>query len=138
MEHAGKNFPEPTIETEAYWEGCRNRELLIQQCNQCGKSQFYPRMMCTDCMSRNVHWVKATGKGKVKTYTIIHRAISKAYSKEAPYVVAIIELREGPCLMSNIVGCNPRDVNVGQEVEVTFQDWSERITIPMFTPIERD
>ncbi|WP_085991209.1 Zn-ribbon domain-containing OB-fold protein [Oceanobacillus senegalensis] len=134
-EHIGKNFPEPTVETEKFWQGCRKRELLIQQCNECGHYQFYPRIMCTDCMSRNIDWMSATGRGKVKTYTIIYRAISKAYAKDVPYVVAIIELEEGPSLMSNVVGCKPEEVKVGQEVMVTFEDWSEEISIPKFTPL---
>ncbi|SFD43190.1 hypothetical protein SAMN05216238_101310 [Lentibacillus persicus] len=136
MKHEGKNFPGPTIETERYWQGCKDHELLIQWCHQCGHYQFYPRMMCTVCMSKDLDWIKALGKGKVKTYTIVHRAISKAYAKEAPYTVAIIELSEGPTMMSNIIGCQPEDVKVGQEVKVTFEDWSEKITVPKFVPVD--
>lgn len=85
-------------------------------------------------MNRDVAWKEASGKGKVKTYTIIHRAISEAYMKEAPYVLAIIELEEGPTMMSNVVNCNPDEVYVGQKVEVTFEKWSEEVTIPKFSP----
>ncbi|MFC3040435.1 Zn-ribbon domain-containing OB-fold protein [Virgibacillus xinjiangensis] len=137
-EHIGKNFPQPTVETEVYWQGCRHHELLIQQCRECGHHQFYPRIMCTECMSRDVEWVKASGMGKVKTYTIMHQAISAAYAKDIPYVVAIIELDEGPTMMSNVIGCRPDDVKVGQEVKVAFEDWSDEITIPKFRPMESD
>ncbi|MFC2949150.1 Zn-ribbon domain-containing OB-fold protein [Virgibacillus sediminis] len=137
-EHIGKNFPEPTVETEAYWQGCSNHQLLIQQCRECGHYQFYPRIICTDCMSRDVEWVKASGRGNVKTYTIIHRAISQAYEKDTPYVVALIELDEGPMMMSNVIGCTPEAVKVGQEVMVTFEDWSDEISIPKFTLVDAD
>lgn len=135
MEHAGKNFPEITVETAPFWEGCKKEQLLIQQCRHCGHYQFYPRLMCTNCMNREVDWIEASGKGKVKTYTIIHRAISEAYMKEAPYVLAIIELEEGPTMMSNVINCDPEKVYIGQEVEVTFEKWSEEVTIPKFSPL---
>jgi len=138
MDHSGKNFPVPTTETEGYWKGCRDHQLLIQQCTACGHFQFYPRLMCTACISRNVVWFKATGRGKVKSFTVIHRAISKAYAKETPYVLAIIELEEGPTMMSSVVNCNIKEMEVGMKVEVTFEDWSEEISIPKFRPITNE
>ena len=85
-------------------------------------------------MSREVEWVQATGRGKVASYTIIHRAISKAYLDEVPYVVALVELEEGPTMMSNIIHCEPEEVAIGMEIEVIFEDWSEKISIPKFRP----
>ncbi|MEH7177981.1 Zn-ribbon domain-containing OB-fold protein [Neobacillus vireti] len=134
IDHSGKNFPNINVETEPYWQGCRNHELLIQQCSDCGRHQFYPRIICTDCSSKNVKWVRASGKGKVLSYTIVHRAISKAYKSEVPYVIALIDLDEGPTMMSNVIQCDPQNVKVGMEVEVVFEDWSEEITIPKFRP----
>lgn len=132
---SSKNIPQPTKETEPYWEGCRNHELLIQQCLNCGKHQFYPRIICTACSSRRVKWVRASGRGKVISYTTIHRAPSKAYMEDAPYVVAIIRLEEGPTMMSNIVECDPKNVVIDMIVEVVFDDWSEEVSIPKFRPI---
>ncbi|MDQ1001806.1 putative OB-fold protein [Neobacillus niacini] len=134
MGHSGKLFPRPTIETAPYWEGCHNHELLIQECKECGHHQFYPRIMCTDCSSPRMEWVPASGKGKVKSFTIMHRAITKAYLAEAPYVIALIELEEGPTMMSNVVQCELKNVEIGMEVEVVFEDWSEEISIPKFKP----
>jgi len=134
IDHSGKNFPQPSLETEIYWQGCRNHKLLIQKCSVCEQYQFYPRIMCTNCMDREVEWVQATGRGKVASYTIIHRAISKAYLDEVPYVVALVELEEGPTMMSNIIHCEPEEVVIGMEVEVIFEDWSEEVSIPKFHP----
>ena len=132
VDHSEKNFPNPTLETEIYWQGCRDHKLLVQQCASCGNVQFYPRVMCTNCISKDVEWIKASGAGKIKSFTIIHRAISKAYLEEVPYVVALIELEEGPTIMSNIIDCEPKSLVIGMDVEVTFENWSEAISIPKF------
>lgn len=134
-ESLGKFVPRPTVETEPYWQGCRNHELLIQQCLNCHNIQFYPRIMCTQCTSREVGWIKATGQGEVLSYTIVHRAISKAYQSEAPYVVALIKLEEGPTMMSNIIGCDLNAIEIGMKVQVVFEDWSASMTIPQFKTI---
>ncbi len=93
-EHLDKNLPQPTAETAADWEGCRKHQLLIQRCTQCGHYQFYPRIVCTACMSDGVEWVQASGYGRVSSFTIIRRAVSKAYAAEVPYVIALIELED--------------------------------------------
>lgn len=129
-----KILPKPTHESEPYWRGCHNHELLIQQCNNCGVFQFYPRSICTSCMSENVEWVQSSGKGKVVTYTIVYRAPNKAFEADLPYVIALIKLDEGPTMMSNIVHCEPKKVKIGMEVKVFFEDWSEEITIAKFEP----
>lgn len=129
-----KFFPRPTPGTAVYWEGCRNQQLLIQRCRQCGSYQFYPRIICTACDSADVEWVRSSGRGEVLTYTVITRAVSKAYAEDAPYVIALIRLAEGPKMMSNVVECDPESVQVGMAVEVVFDQWSEEITIPKFRP----
>ncbi len=134
IDHSGKRFPQPSLETEVYWQGCREHRLLIQKCTICSQFQFYPRIMCSHCMSKDMEWTQASGRGKVASYTIIHRAISKAYQDEVPYVVALVELEEGPTMMSNIIHCDPQEVAIGMEVEVKFEEWSENVTIPKFLP----
>lgn len=127
-----KHFPRPTPETRIYWDRCREHELLIQRCMQCHQFQFYPRIFCTACMSEQLEWVKAAGSGRVLTFTIVRRAVSEAYVTDVPYVVALIQLDEGPTLMSNVVQCEPEAVEIGSRVEVVFEDWSEDISIPQF------
>ena len=82
-----------------------------------------------------VEWVQSSGQGKVVSFTIMHRPISEAYAAEAPYVIALIKLDEGPTMMSNIVQLDPNKVFVGMKVEVVFEDWSEEISIPKFRPL---
>jgi len=130
---SGRNLPRPTPETAAYWEGCRQGKLMIQRCGSCGHYQFYPRLVCTSCMSTPVEWAQASGRGKVVSFTIVRQAISQAYAAEVPYVIALIQLDEGPTMMSNVIDCDPEQVKIGMPVEVTFETWSEDLTVPKFT-----
>lgn len=138
IDHSGKNFPRPTAETENYWRGCHNHELWVQKCTDCNRHQFYPRMFCTSCMSPKITWVRASGKGKVASFTIVRRAVSNAYVSEIPYFVALIQLDEGPTMMSNVVQCDPEQVFIGMAVKVVFEDWSEKVSIPKFSPVSPD
>ena len=133
--HAGKRFPRSTAATAAFWEGCQDQRLLIQRCAQCDHLQFYPRSICSACMSEDLEWKQACGRGKVRTYTVIRHPVSKAYAGEVPYVLALIRLEEGPTMMSALTGCDPEKVESGMPVEVVFERWSEDITMPKFRPV---
>ena len=130
-----KPVPVPTKETQPYWDGCKQHELRIQKCAACGHHQFYPRLYCTACMSDQIEWVKASGRAKVLSYTIVYRPVTQAFAGDVPYVVAMVTLAEGPQMMTNIVGCEPEKVHIGMPVQVTFEDWTEEISIPKFKPV---
>ena len=135
MTNAGtKYFPRPTPETQTYWEGCRKHKLLLQRCTQCKEFQFYPRVICSNCMSEDLEWEKASGRGRILTFTIVRRAVAEAYDADVPYVVALIQLDEGPTMMSNVVQCAPETLAIGSPVQVAFEDWSEEVSIPQFRP----
>jgi uncharacterized OB-fold protein len=72
----------------------------------------------------------------VLSFTIVRRPVSPAFAGEIPYVVALVTLDEGPTMMTNIVGCAPDQVEIGMPVEVTFEDWTEEISIPKFRPAQ--
>ncbi len=133
-DHSGKFLPRPRPETAAWWQSCREHKLNIQRCSGCGAFQFYPRIVCSSCMSGKVEWVQSAGRGKVVTFTICRLPVAEAYTADLPYVVALIRLEEGPTMMSNIGECEPESVAIGMPVEVTFQKWSDDITIPQFLP----
>ena len=124
--------PVPTPESEAFWQACAEGRLLIQRCNACGHQQFYPRTLCTECSSADVALTEASGSGRVKSFTIIRRAVSEAYADDVPYVVALIELAEGPTMMSNVVECEAEDVFIGMGVSVRFEQRSEDVSLPVF------
>jgi uncharacterized protein len=129
-----KPIPVPTPETRPYWEGCKEHELRIQKCAECGQYQFYPRIYCTKCFGDKIEWVKTSGKGKVLSYTTVYRPVSPAFAKDVPYVVALVTLDEGPNLLTNIIGCSPDSVKFGMPVKVKFEDWTDEISIAMFVP----
>jgi uncharacterized OB-fold protein len=130
--HQERNLPRPTPETEHYWQGCREGELRIQRCTDCGLHQFYPRFICGNCLGDQVEWVTASGRGELVSYTVIRRAVSDAYAADVPYVVGLVKLIEGPTMMSSLVDCDIESVAVGMSVEVVFEEWSEEITMPRF------
>ncbi len=133
---AGWNKPLPTIsgETKPYWDSCGQGQLVIQKCDSCGEYQFYPRGICANCWSNDIQWYKASGKGTVWTFTVTHQNRTPGFAEDVPYVLALVELEEGVRMFTNIVECEPRDVKIGMEVEVTFVRANDQISIPYFKP----
>ena len=131
----GKPVPQPTPETKPYWDAAKRHELSIQRCTACGKHYFYPRPYCPHCLSDKTEWTTVSGKGTLLTYVINHRP-APGFENEAPYVIAIVKLDEGPHLMTNIVQVEPKPENlpVGLPVEVVFDDVNDEIAVPKFKP----
>lgn len=136
--HEEKIFPRRSPVTEAYWDACRDHELLIQACTDCGSYQFYPRTFCATCSSKEIGFVAASGHGTVLTWTVVRRAVSAAYAADVPYVIALIKLREGPVMMSKVIACEFELIHAGMAVEVSFEDWSEQVSMPVFVPATDD
>ena len=130
-----KPVPEPTPETQPFWDGCARGELLLQRCRDCGKPYFYPRPVCPACGSTDVEWFRASGRATLYSYVINHRP-ARGFEAEAPYAIAVVELAEGPRMMTNVVGCpqTPEALQLDMPLEVTFQSFSDEISLPLFTP----
>jgi uncharacterized OB-fold protein len=128
-----RNIPRPTADTAPFWDGCREKRLLIQQCTACGHRQFYPRLICSRCHGRP-EWIEASGRATIETFTIVRQAISPAYAGDVPYVVAIVRLAEGPTMMTNVVECDPAQLAIGMAVTVVFEPLNAEITLPKFRP----
>lgn len=128
-------LPDATPETREYWEGAKRGELRIERCQSCGKAYFYPRPFCPFCSSRDVAWFTASGRGRLYSYVINQRP-ARGFEDFAPYVIAIVELDEGPRMMTNIIGVEPvpEHLPIGMRVEVTFERQSDEITLPLFRP----
>ncbi len=134
MKEYKKPLPQPSPWSKPFWDGCKRREFLIQKCKDCERSIFYPKLFCPNCLSDNLEWVRATGRGKVYSYTVIHSYQPTEFEEDVPYVVAVIDLEEGVRMMSNIIECSPEMVKCDMEVEVVFDDVTEEITLPKFKP----
>jgi hypothetical protein len=130
-----KPLPQPSETSRPFWQGTQARELRLQQCRDCGKRIFYPRAICPFCLSEHLDWVVATGKGKVYSYTVVRRAMHPAFQEDVPYVLAIVELDEGPRLTTNIVGVEPEDVRVDMPVQAAYDDVTSDITLLNFEPL---
>lgn len=127
--------PRVTPETERFWEATKDEKLLVRRCDDCGEYHHYPRSRCPFCFSANVEWTEAYGDGEVYTYTVTHQN-SEPYDEATPYVLAYVELAEGPRMMTNVVGVEPDDVYVGQDVSVVFDETKDGYALPRFTPKE--
>ena len=125
--------PQPTPETMHFWEGTRAGELRLQRCDSCQHTYFPPRPFCPKCASRAVSVVRASGRGRLYSYVIHHRPVP---GFSPPYAIAVVELDEGPRMMSNIVECpqTPEALVLDMPVKVTFESFSETISLPFFEP----
>ena len=131
-----KPVPVITEENSPFWEGCRRGVLLLQYCEACQSYQFYPRLYCMQCGANSLRWERASGRGVIYSYTVIHQNKSPEFGNDTPYNVAIVQLEEGPRLMSNIVEVASGDLRVDLPVTVVFDAVSETISVPRFKPIE--
>lgn len=114
-------LPTPNAESQAFWDAARDGHLLLARCTACDAVQFPPQQSCTVCGGPTGNPFKASGQGEIFTFTINHRAPGPAYKQRAPYVIALIDLTEGPRLMMNVVNCAPADVKIGMAVKVIFE-----------------
>ncbi|MDX6284878.1 MAG: uncharacterized protein QOG53_363 [Frankiales bacterium] len=128
-----KPRPAPRLEpeSETYWAAAKDGRLVVQRCESCGHHQFYPRAHCLQCRGP-VAWVEVSGRGTVYSYTVIRQNFSRSFKHLIPYVVALVDLAEGPRLMTNVVGCDPRDVRIGAPVQVRFEPVSDEVALPLF------
>lgn len=133
--------PLPTITSEArpFWEGAAKQQLLMQRCLDCSAYIWTPRPSCFECGSENIQWQKLSGRGEVYSFTVIRqvvgRAASQAFEKDIPYVIAWIDLDEGPRMISNVIGCPVEAVKIGMKVSVVFEQQSPDIWLPKFKPV---
>ena len=129
-------LPVPTDLTRPYWEAAKHGELRIQHCKACDHWQFYPRPFCLNCESDDLQWQQTSGLGSIYTFTVNHRALNPFMKTRLPYVVAIVQLDEGPRLMANVLDAKPGEVAIGTRVQVRFEPVSEDITLPQFALLD--
>ena len=129
-----KPLPVVTEESRPFWEGCQKGKLLLQYCGSCQQYQFYPRLYCMQCGSDELQWVQASGHGVIYSYTIIHQNKSPEFVHDTPYNVAIVQLEEGPRMLSNIVNIEPGELQVDLTVTVVFDQATDSVTLPRFKP----
>lgn len=127
-------LPQPTPETQHFWDGCRDGEIRLQRCKSCNHTYFPPRDFCPACSAREVEVVKASGKATLYSYIINHRP--RPDFGEEPHSIAVVQLEEGPRMMTNIVDCpqTPEALELDMPLEVTFEKATDEISLPKFRP----
>ena len=133
MQEPQRPRPRPTPETRHFWDGARAGVLKIQRCTQCAHAYFPPRPFCPRCASRDVEVFDASGKASLYSYVISHRP---APGFTPPYSIAVVQLEEGPRMMTNIVDCpqTPDALQLDMPLQVKFERLDDEITLPLFRP----
>ena len=134
MPELKKQPPSITASNRPFWEAARRHELVVCGCKNCG-SRYSLATECIACDSPHMEWVKVSGKGRVFTFCVYKQSFNPAWREDIPYNVAYVKLDEGPLLIANIVGCSNDDIRVGMPVQVVFDDVSDEVTLPKFTPV---
>ena len=129
-----KPLPQIAPEMAPFFEAARRHELVVQRCRGCGTPRFPARDQCSKCLSRESEWVRASGRGEVFSFAVMHQVYHPGFADEVPYAVVVIELEEGARLVSNLVDCPVQDIRIGMPVEVVFDDVTPEVTLPKFRP----
>lgn len=127
-------LPAPVVnaDSQPYWDAAREGRLVIRQCQACSQLHFMPRHLCPHCWSDQLAWVDAKGTGSIHSFTVVRRASDPAFASQVPYVVALIELDEGPRLMANILGEDALQSAIGDRVRVRFEARGADAKVPQF------
>jgi len=131
-----KPLPSPDPDTKEFWAACQKHRLIIQRCLSCKSLRWPPRQGCPFCTSQEMQWEEVSGKGTVYSYIVFRRPFLSEFTRDIPYVVAIVELDESPKvrMLSNIVGCTPEAVHIGMRVKAVYEDVTDQVTLFKFAP----
>ncbi len=129
-----KPLPHLDEENRPWWEALKRHELYLQKCRVCGDVRYYPRALCTDCMSSQVQWIKCSGRATVYTFTTTYQNQAPGFRESLPYIMAYVELEEGVKMLTNLVDCPPEQAKIGMPVEVVFDDVTPAVTLAKFRP----
>jgi uncharacterized OB-fold protein len=123
-------IPRPSPTELPFYEACSRGELTLQYCRPCARFLFYPRTHCDACHNPELDWRQVSGKGRIVSYTVVRRSVSEGFT--APYIIALIDLAEGPRMMSQIIDAQPDAMATDLSVQVDFAAWSDEIKLPVF------
>lgn len=124
--------PAPGPEVAPFWEWCRRHELRLQRCADCGAFRHHPRPRCPECRSASATWAEVRGTGTIASFTVCYPPVLPAFADRVPYNAVVVQLDEGPFLVSNLVDVDNDEIAVGLPVEVTFVDLDDEVTLPQF------
>lgn len=118
----GKPLPHPTPKTQPFWDALKEHRVDIQQCDDCARWVFFPRLHCPHCFSRKLTWKTVSGEGELHTYTLSRLATLPELADELPQKLAVVQLDEGPHINTTLVGVDEDQIKVGMRVRPVFDD----------------
>jgi uncharacterized OB-fold protein len=128
-----RKAPEVMPEAREFWEATAHDELKLQRCAQCDAVVWYPRGVCPICLSSNLSWFHASGHGTIYSYTISRKGEGE-FRAASPFVLAYVELDEGPRILTNIVDVDLQSITIGMPVVVVFDDTGAGLSLVRFRP----
>ncbi|MFI1976247.1 Zn-ribbon domain-containing OB-fold protein [Streptomyces wedmorensis] len=142
------NLPDIDAFTRPYWDAAAEGHLLLRRCAACERAHHYPREFCPHCWSEDVRWEPASGRATLYTWSVVHRNDLPPFGERVPYVAAVVDLAEGPRMMTEVVGVPDGDLRIGMELEVAFRPEGPegpegregregpdgQVTVPVFGP----
>ncbi len=129
-----KPLPVRTDENAPYWDSARRHALEMQRCGNCGRFRYPVALFCPRCLSPEYEWQPVSGKAVVYSFIVVHQRYDPSFAEDLPYNVAVVELDEGPRLVTNLVNVKNDDIRVGMPVTVTYEDITDEFTLPKFQP----
>ena len=129
-----KPLPTPDADSQAYWQGLNAGKLLLQHCGVCAHVQYYQQAICRKCGSEHLTHQAACGRGTVHSFSVVHRAPGPAFKLDTPYAVLLVELEEGPRMISSLVDADPMTVVFDMAVELVCERVNETVVLPRFRP----
>ncbi|MFG2224146.1 Zn-ribbon domain-containing OB-fold protein [Streptomyces sp. NPDC048644] len=117
------DLPEADAFTRTYWDAAGEGRLLLRRCRAegCGAAHHYPREFCPYCWSEDVEWQPACGRATLYTWSVVHRNDLPPFGGRTPYVAAVVDLAEGPRMMTEVVDCAADDLRIGMPLTVRFR-----------------
>ncbi|MER5739468.1 MULTISPECIES: OB-fold domain-containing protein [unclassified Streptomyces] len=125
--------PDVDAFTRPYWDAAARGRLLLRRCRACARPHHYPREFCPHCWSEDVDWETASGRATLHTWSVVHRNDLPPFGDRVPYVAAVVDLAEGPRMMTEVVDVPEGDLRVDMPLEVTFRTGADGVTVPVFT-----
>jgi uncharacterized OB-fold protein len=125
-----RQVPLPDDLSAPYWQAAREGRLLLQRCSSCGEHQFYPRPFCLACRESDLKWVEATGRGRLHTFSVVHRTADRAFAGDVPYAFGVVELDEGPRVTVNVVDTPLETLRCDMAVRVVFTKLDDEVALP--------
>ncbi|MEW2414304.1 Zn-ribbon domain-containing OB-fold protein [Streptomyces sp. NPDC046866] len=134
----GVRFDLPDVDefSRTYWDAAAEGRLLVRRCGACGRAHHYPREFCPFCWAgeEQVVWEQASGRAVLYTWSVIHRNDLPPFGTRVPYTAAVVDLAEGPRMMTEVVDCEAGALRVGMPLEVAFREAAEGVWVAVFRP----